>query len=95
MKPNIECDFSAYKNEQLKKPAFKKAYDELEPQFTMIQALIDAREKSGFTQKELSEKTGIAQGDISKIERGKTNVSLFTLSRLAKGMGKTLKIEFV
>lgn len=61
----------------------------------MIQALIEARRASGMTQKELSELTGIAQGDISKLENGNANPSLRTLQRLADGMGMRLKLEFV
>ena len=47
------------------------------------------------TQKQLSERTGIAQADISKLERGNANPSLRTLQRLAAGMGMNVKIEFV
>lgn len=61
----------------------------------IIQALIEARRASGMTQKELSELTGIAQGDISKLEKGNANPSLKTLQRLADGMGMRLKLEFV
>ncbi len=61
----------------------------------IIKALIEARRASGMTQKELSELTGIAQGDISKLEKGNANPSLRTLQRLADGMGMRLKLEFV
>ena len=61
----------------------------------IIQTLIEARHLSGMTQKELSEITGIAQGDISKLENGSANPSLKTLQRLAEGMGMKLKLEFV
>ena len=54
-----------------------------------------AREKAGLTQKELSEKTGIYQADISKMERGKGNPSLQTIQRLAEGVGVQLRIEFL
>ena len=87
--------FEDYLNEKLKDPEFKKEYDALEPEFAIIQAMIDARKESGLTQKELSERTGIAQSDISKLERGNANPSLRTLQRLAEGMGMKLKIEFV
>ena len=60
----------------------------------IIQSLIDARRASGMTQKELSKLTGIAQGDISKLEKGNANPSLRTLIRLAEGMGMQLKVEF-
>ena len=80
--------------EQLKDPEFKAEYDALEPEFAIIQAIIDARKNTGLTQKQLSERTGIAQGDISRLENGNANPSLNTLKRLASAMGMTLKIEF-
>ena len=88
-------NFKDFLNEQLKDENFKKEYDALEPEFTIIKAMIDARKNSGMTQKELSEKTGINQADISKLENGTANPSLRTLQRLADGMGMVLKLEFV
>lgn len=82
-------------NEQLKNPEFKKEWDALEAEFTIIQAMLDARNASGLTQKDLAERTGIAQADISRIENGNANPSLKTLQRLAAGMGMKLKLEFV
>ena len=90
-----ETSFNEYLNEQLKDPEFKMEWDALEAEFSIVQAIIDARESSGLTQSELARKTGIAQGDISKIENGNGNPSIKTLKRLAQGMGKTLRIEFV
>lgn len=37
----------------------------------------------------------IAQGDISKLERGNANPSLRTLQRLATGLGMKMKLEFL
>ena len=54
-----------------------------------------ARENTQMTQKELSQKTGVDQANISKIERGIANPSLNTLKKLASGLGMQLKIEFV
>jgi len=88
-------NFKDFLKEELKNPEFKKEYDSLRPEMTIIQAMIDARKASGMTQKELSEKTGIAQGDISKLENGSANPSLKTLQRLAKGMNMELKLEFI
>ena len=88
-------NYNNFVKEPLKNPDFKKEYDALEPEFAVIQALIDARKKAGLTQKDLSERTGIAQGDISKLERGNGNPSLKTLQRLADAMGMKLKVEFM
>ena len=82
-------------NKQLKDPAFKKEYDALETEFQIIRAIIDARTEMGITQKQLSDLTGIAQADISKLENGNANPSLKTLQRLASAMGKKVKISFV
>jgi DNA-binding XRE family transcriptional regulator len=87
--------FDDFLKEQLKDPEFKKEWDALQPEMAIIQAMIDARRRSGLTQKELSKRTGIAQGDISKLENGNSNPSLLTLQRLAEGMDMFLKIEFL
>ena len=88
-------NFNDYLNEQLKNPDFKAEYDALDPEFSIVQAMIDARKASGLTQKQLAEITGIAQADISKLENGNANPSLRTLQRLADGMGMRIKLEFV
>ena len=88
-------NFNELLGEQMKDPKFRKEWDALEPEFAIRQAIIDARNAEGLTQKELSTRSGIAQGDISKLENGSANPSVRTLQRLANAMGKKLKIEFV
>ena len=44
-------------------------------------AVAAARAQAGLSQKELAERTGIDQSDISKIERGVANPSVATLER--------------
>lgn len=65
----MNSEFDNFLQEQLKDPEFRKEYEALQPKRAIIQAIIDARHQSGLTQKELSEKTGIIQGDISKLEK--------------------------
>ena len=91
----MSVKFDDFIQEQLNDPEFRKEYEALQPEHAIIQAIIDARNRSGLTQKELSLRTGIAQSDISKLERGNSNPSIRTLQRLASGMGMTLRIEFV
>ena len=88
-------EYNKIKKELLKNPSVKKEYDALGPEYDIIQAMIDARKDQNLTQKELSEKTGITQADISRIENGTRNPSLEMLKRLAKGLGMQLKVEFV
>lgn len=57
--------------------------------------LTKARNACDMYQNDLAKKCGIAQGDISDIERGKANPTFKTLKRLADAMNMRLKIEFV
>ena len=86
-------NFNEFLAEQMKDPEFKAEWDALDPEFTVIEAILKARKESGLTQKQLSERTGIAQTDISKLERGNANPSLRTLQRLAAGMGMKIKLS--
>ena len=87
-------EWDKFLEKQLQNPEVRAEWDALEPEFAIIQAIIDARKISGLTQKQLSERTGIAQADISQLENGDANPSLSTLKRLASAMNMTLKIEF-
>ena len=82
-------------NQQLKNPEFKKEWGALEPEFDIIKAIVDARSSQNMTQKELSEKTGIPQADISRLENGTRNPTLKLLKRLADGLNMELGIVFV
>ena len=82
-------------SEEMNNDEFRKEYEAIQPELDVIRAMVDARNSVNMTQKELSERTGISQADISKIENGTRNPSLNLLKRLAEGMGMTLKIEFV
>ena len=80
-------EFDEFKEELLSDPSVKKEYDALGPEY--------ARVKQNITQKELSERTGITQADISRIERGTRNPSLAMMKRIAAGLGMQLKLEFI
>jgi predicted transcriptional regulator len=88
-------DIQKYLNEQLKDDDFKKEWNNIQPELQIIDTLIEARKAKKITQKQLSELTGITQGDISKLENGSANPSIKTLQRLANALGMMLKIEFV
>jgi DNA-binding XRE family transcriptional regulator len=88
-------DVDKYFEKQLESPEFRREWDALQPERAILAALVEARETSGMTQKELALRAGIHQGDISKLERGNTNPSLKTLRKFADALGKNLRIEFV
>lgn len=82
-------------SKQMENKEFCKAYRELQPEFDIIRAIVEARVSRNLTQKELAELTGINQSDISKLENGTRNPSVNLLKRLAEGMEMALKIEFI
>lgn len=84
-----------FKNEQMTNHEFAGEYEALQPELDVIKAIIEARTSQNLTQKQLAERTGINQADISKLENGTRNPTINLLKRLADGMGMALKIEFV
>jgi len=88
-------EFQEFLEEQLQDDEFRKEWEDIQPEMDVIRAMVDARISQNLTQKELAERTGINQADISKLENGTRNPSLKLLKRLADGMGMTLKLEFV
>ena len=87
--------FDNYLKEQLKNKEFANEYKNIQPDMDIIRALVSARTSQNLTQKQVAEKTGIDQSDISKLENGTRNPSINLLKRLADGLGMDLKIEFV
>jgi DNA-binding XRE family transcriptional regulator len=88
-------DFKNYLAQQMEDPAFAAEYEAQRPEYEAIRAVIAARLACNMTQKELAEKTGIRQSNISRIENGSASPTIDTLARIAAGLGKQLKIDFV
>jgi len=79
--------FRDFLSEQLQDPRFRAEYEALELEDTIVRALIEAKIDKGLTQKQISERSGIAQDDINEIETGNADPSLDTLKRLAAESG--------
>lgn len=62
--------------DQLKDNEFRREYKAIQPELDVIRAIVDARTSQNLTQKELAERTGINQADISKLENGTRNPSV-------------------
>lgn len=65
---------------------------EMQLEMELIEATINARKKANLTQRELSEKSGVVQPSIAKIESLKRSPQVTTLIKLLYPMGYTLKI---
>ena len=87
-------DLKKHLEEQLNNPEFTAEWEHQRPEREYIKAIIAARIEGNLTQKELAEKTGIRQSNISRIENGNCSPTVATLQQIAEGIGKTLHIEF-
>ena len=87
-------DFNTYKKQVFKNPQIKAEYDRLQPEFSLISALIKARKTKGYTQAQLAQKIGTKQSVISRLEIGRANPTLEFLKRLAIALNSTLEINF-
>lgn len=88
-------DFDRYLEKRMKAPAFAVAYEAMRPEIETRCAIISARSSSNMTQADLAKATGIRQSNLSRIESGMCSPTVETLARIAAGLGKQLKIEFI
>jgi DNA-binding XRE family transcriptional regulator len=64
---------------------FEEAYD-------IAVQLIELREKHGLTRAQVAERAGVAQADISRIERGSTHPTTKTLQRIADALDADVRL---
>ncbi len=83
-----------YIADQMKSPEFKKAWDDLDPEFHVLKAMIKAREKSGISQAELARRLGTKQSVVSRLERGAfSKASLETIKKVADALDMRLELR--
>ena len=73
------------------RPDVKEEYEALGPQYEIICAEIKCRKALGITQKELAERMGTAQANISRFESGSYNPSLAFFAENGAEFGKNIK----
>lgn len=78
--------------QNLKEKAFKNSevkteYDLLESEFSLIDALLSMRKKSGLTQEEIAFRMGTQKGNISRLEKGTGNPCWKTIQNYAHACG--------
>lgn len=87
--------FAKHRDQLLKTdPAFKKAYDALEPEFALIRSMIEKRLAKKMSQQDLADKIGTKQSAISRLESGSANPSMKFLQKVADALGARLSISF-
>jgi ribosome-binding protein aMBF1 (putative translation factor) len=90
----ITGSFKEHLAEQMKNPAFKKAWHDLDPEFELLKSMIKAREKAGVTQEELAKRIGTKQPALSRLERGGfTKATVETLKKIADALDMRLVVK--
>ena len=82
------------KAKHLKNPEVKKEYDALQLRYTIVSALAKLRKDQNLTQGELARRLKTTVSVISRIENGNQNVSVDTVEKIAKELGKTPVLTF-
>ena len=80
-------DFNEYlKNSLEEDNELRREYDALQTEYELIEKLIKARLEANLTQKELAQKCGMKQSNISRLESGKSNPTIRFLEKLANSL---------
>lgn len=85
--------FSEVKRKMLQNPEIKREYDNLQPKYAVIRAVLDARTKRGITQAELASRVGTTQSAIARFESGAGNPTLDFLIKVSVALGKRLEVK--
>jgi len=79
------------RSERTNSAAVREARAVFDQAYSVAGQIIDLRKKHQLTQVELSEKTGIPQAQISRIERGVISPTTATLAKIAEAFGVDLR----
>jgi DNA-binding XRE family transcriptional regulator len=88
--------FKAFRDEALKRPDVKAAYDEAAPLYALKRDMIAMRKSRGFTQEDMATLLGTRKSNISRLESVNTDSSprLATVNEYARVLGYKVKIAF-
>lgn len=86
-------NFKQYLKKQLKDKQFKKEWDKLEPEYQLIESLIEARLKKGLSQERLARKINTKQESISRVESGRVTPTIPFLKRIAQALDSRLEVR--
>ncbi|OEU49521.1 MAG: transcriptional regulator [Desulfobacterales bacterium S3730MH5] len=90
---------SELKEKALKKKNVRAIYEALEPEFSLLRELFNARQKAGVSQAEIATLMGTKAPAITRLESslssGKHSPSIATLKKYANALGCHLEIKLV
>src|ERR1039457_6635896 len=75
-------------------PKYRREYEALAEEFSLVTALLEARTRAGLTQEQVAKRMKTSQAVIARSEGGGSKPSTRTLERYAEATGSRLKITF-
>ena len=92
----VPHDHEAFLKKALKRKGVRKAYEDLEEEYTLTREMLTARSRFGLTQETVAELMGTTKSAVSRLEAsGKHAPSLTTLKKYAQAVGCRLEIKLV
>lgn len=90
---------SEFKEKALKRKCVKVAYEALEPEFSILREILNARQKAGLSQAEIAERMGTKAPAVTRLESsltsGKHSPSIATLKKYARALDCHLEIKLI
>jgi len=85
--------FEEFLAKQMKDPAFKERWEELDTPFQAGNLLIELRADFDLTQQQLADRAGVKRSYIARIENGNANPTVKSLSRILNSVGLRLVLS--
>ncbi len=90
---------SELKTKALQRDGVKKAYDALEPEFSLLREFLRARAQAGISQAEIARRMGTKAPAVARLESslasGQHSPSIATLKKYASALGYQLEIKLI
>ena len=83
------------KDQLMKDPEFREEYERADAEYSLIEALVNARTAANLTQTELAERLGTTQSAVARMEGGRVSPSIATVRRYAEATGTRLIVGLV
>ena len=84
-----------YLHGEIKDPEFRRIYEQADIELRVALEITKAREAKKMSQRELAEALKTKQQTVSRIERGAQNVTIETLDKIARVLGRDLEVRFI
>lgn len=92
VKKTTYASFPKVRREIMRNNEFKRAYEDIQPKYAVIRAILNARMKRGLTQAQLARRVGTTQSAIARFESGGGNPTLDFLSKVSYVLGKRIHV---